>query len=270
MKVKAVLRSFLVVAVCVGTMMSAIPARAQQPQNAGPVSAKLSLQSGLQPGAEGRNRIPMSRSDPAYTVGKLDIAPAIYLDVTFANGSKAGPDYKKNFAQNIIFDDTSGDPHDIIKVVYWDVDSKNPQLGKYAAQLTSTGKGVGTASLKVSFRNAPGVTASVPVEVVSAAQSPQQPLVSSAQPTNELTLLEQAIKNYVSSDSGITQGVQVKNIKIEGMSASASVSAEGADSAMVFMKKSSGTWVGIFIGTGLGPGECESMGFSSTSKICPR
>ena len=48
---------------------------------------------------------------------------------------------------------------------------------------------------------------------------------------------EQAIKNYVSSDSGITQGVQVKNIKIEGIFASASVSAEGAESAMVFMKK---------------------------------
>ena len=136
------------------------------------VSAKLSLQSVIQPGANGINRIPISRSGPAYTAEKLDIAPAIYLDVTFADGSKAGPrDYHQYSAENVIFDDTSGNPNGIIKVVYWNVDDNNPQLGKYAAQLTSTGKGVGTAYLKVSFRNALRVTASVPVEVVSGAQS---------------------------------------------------------------------------------------------------
>lgn len=124
-----------------------------------PVSAKLSLQS---------DRIPMSRNDPAYTVQKLDILPAILLDVTFSDGSKAGPyDYKKNFASNVVFDDQSGDPNDLIRVSYWDVDSNNPQRGKYAAQLTSTGNGTGTAYLKVSFRNAPNVTAAVQVNVVS-------------------------------------------------------------------------------------------------------
>jgi hypothetical protein len=151
-------------------------AHAQQPRNAAPVSAKLSLQSGIQPGANGRNRIPISKSDPAYTVEKLDIFPAIYLEVTFADGSKIGPhDYQKYFPSNVIFDDTTSDPNDIIQVVYWDVDSNNPQLGKYAAQLTSTGKGVGLAYLKVSFRNAPSVTAWVGVEVVSGAQAQPVP-----------------------------------------------------------------------------------------------
>lgn len=133
-----------------------------------PISAKLSLQSGIQSGANGRNRIPISRTDPAYTVEQLDIFPAIYLEVTFADGSMSGPhDYNKDYAYNIVFDDTSGDPNDLIKVVYWDVDSNNPGRGKYAAQITSTGKGVGTAYLGVSFRNARNVTAAVEVEVVS-------------------------------------------------------------------------------------------------------
>lgn len=133
-----------------------------------PAAANLSLQSGIQAGANGRNRIPINRTDPAYTVQKLDISPAIYLDVTFPDGTKAGPhDYKKNFASNIIFDDKSGDPNDLIKVLYWNIDPNNPQRGKYAAQVTSTGKGTGTAYLKVSFRNAPDVTSTVAVEVVS-------------------------------------------------------------------------------------------------------
>lgn len=135
-----------------------------------PVSAELSLQSGIQPGANGKNRIPLSYEDPAYTVQKLDKNPAIYLDVTFADGSTMGPhDYKKKFAGNVVFDDTSGDPNDIIAINWWHLDADNPQMGKYAAQLTSTGNGIGTAYLKVSFRNAPNVSASVKVEVVSGA-----------------------------------------------------------------------------------------------------
>jgi hypothetical protein len=152
-------------------------------QSAAPVTAKLSLQSGIQPGANGRNRIPVSRSDSAYTVEKLLISPAIYLYVTFANGSKIGPhDYQRKFADNVIFDDASGDPRDLIKVSYFDVDRNNPQLGKFAGQLKATGNGVGTVYLKVSFRNAPGVTASVPVEIVSGAQSQQ---ATQVQPTQQ-------------------------------------------------------------------------------------
>lgn len=142
-----------------------------QQNAAGPVSVKLSLQSSLQPGARGRNRIPLNRTDPAYTVEHLDIVPAIYLDVTFAPGNPTDPrDYKRLFAQNVVFDDVSGDPNDLIQVVYGDVDRNNPQLGRYGAQLTSTGKGTGMAFLSVSFRNAPGVTASIAVQIVSSAQ----------------------------------------------------------------------------------------------------
>ncbi|MGK0391762.1 MAG: hypothetical protein ACI94Y_004529 [Maribacter sp.] len=138
-----------------------------------PVSAELSLQSGIQSGANGRNRIPLNRNDPAYTVDGLDINPAIYVYVTFSDGSTIGPhDYQTDYSDNLIIDDTSGDPNDLIKVSWWDKDSNNPSLGKYAAQLTSTGKGVGSAYLKMSLRDAPHVTASVLVEVVSSAKVP--------------------------------------------------------------------------------------------------
>ncbi|WAP67090.1 hypothetical protein [Jiella pelagia] len=144
-----------------GGVYMRITAQAPQAPAAGPVpsSAELKLQS---------DRLPMSRTDPAYTSYGLDLFPAIYLTVAMTDGSSDnGFDYKKANAGNVVFDDVSGDPYDLIKVVYWDVDANNPSLGKYAAQLTSTGRGVGTASLSVSFRNAPGVTASVPVTVVS-------------------------------------------------------------------------------------------------------
>lgn len=124
-----------------------------------PVSAKLALQS---------DRLPMSRTDPAHTVHGLDIFPAIYLTVQTSDGvTDNGFSYKEANAQNVVFDDVSGDPYDLIKVVYWDVDANNPGLGKYAAQLTTTGNGVGNAMLLVSFKNAPGVRSSVPVTVVS-------------------------------------------------------------------------------------------------------
>lgn len=134
------------------------------------VSAEVSLQSSIQAGAFGRNRIPISRNDPAYTVEGLDIVPAIYVEVTFSDGSTIGPhDYQKDYADNLIVDDVSGDPNDLIEVSWWDIDSNNPGLGQFAAQLTSTGNGVGEAYLKISLRDAPHITASVMVEVVSTA-----------------------------------------------------------------------------------------------------
>jgi hypothetical protein len=117
-----------------------------------PVAARLSLQSGIQPGANGRNRLPINPGDPAATVDKLDANPAIYLEVSFSDGTRSNAfDYKEQSASNVVFDDRSGDPNDLIKVVYWDVDN-NPARGKYAAQLTSTGNGTGTATLNVSIR----------------------------------------------------------------------------------------------------------------------
>lgn len=130
-----------------------------------PVSAELSLQSGIQQGANGLNRLAINRNDPAHTVRKLMLNPAIYLDVTFSDGTTIEfPDYQTKFADNVIFDDTSGDPNDLIEISWWNQDSGN---GKYAAQLMSTGKGVGTAYLKVSFKDAPNVVSQVKVEVVS-------------------------------------------------------------------------------------------------------
>ncbi|WP_373548443.1 formylglycine-generating enzyme family protein [Haliscomenobacter sp.] len=152
-----------------------------QAQGKIPASAQLILQSGIQDGANGRNRIPLNRTDPAYTVDFLDIAPSIRLDVTFTDGTNSNPnDFLKSSAQNLVFDDVSGDPNDIIQVSYWNVDDKNPGRGKYAAQLTSTGKGVGRAYLKVSFRNAPGVSAWAPVEVVSGTAQ-NQPMAAGKQ-----------------------------------------------------------------------------------------
>lgn len=132
-----------------------------------PIAATLSLQS---------DQIPLSIDDPAYTVQGLDKNPAIYLDVDFSDGTSEDYDYKKFSANNILFDDVSGDPNDLIQINYWDVDSNNPGLGKYAAQLTSTGNGVGTAELLVSFRDAPYVTASVTATVVSAVPQLKTPV----------------------------------------------------------------------------------------------
>ncbi len=133
-----------------------------------PVSAELSLQSSIQQGANGLNRLAINANDAAHTVRKLMLSPAIYLDVTFSDGSTAGPhDYKKDFNNNVVFDDVSGDPNNLIEVSWWNIDYDNPSKGKYAAQLKSTGNGVGTAYLKVSFKDAPNVVSQVKVEVVS-------------------------------------------------------------------------------------------------------
>ena len=142
-----------------------------------PVSARLSLQSGIQPGANGENRLPLGPNDRAYTVDFLDLYPAIYLDVTFEDGTTGGPNhYHRKFAGNVVFDDVSGDPNDLIRVSYWDIDNGNPELGQFGAQLTTTGNGTGMAELRVSFKNAPGVSTSVPVEVVSSGPAEQEVL----------------------------------------------------------------------------------------------
>ncbi|OUS04606.1 hypothetical protein A9Q90_07460 [Gammaproteobacteria bacterium 54_18_T64] len=108
----------------------------------------------------GVSRIPLNRY--SENPEKLFISPAIYLDVTFANGSKSNVYYHLQAPDNVIFDDTSGDPDDLIKLVY----TPGPGGTEIPGQVTATGNGVGTAELKVSFRNRPWLTASVSVEVV--------------------------------------------------------------------------------------------------------
>ena len=121
-----------------------------------PFSANLKIQ-----GSEnGLSQIPVNRYGEYPE--KLFISPAIYLDVTFANGSTSNAYYQLQAPDNVIFDDTSGDPDDLIKLVY----TPGPDGTEIPGQITATGNGVGTAYLKVSFRNKPGLTASAAVEVV--------------------------------------------------------------------------------------------------------
>ena len=81
------------------------------------------------------------------------------------------------------------------------------------------------------------------------------PLVSFAQPTNELNLVEQAIKNYMRQTTSAE--VHVENIRIEGALSTAEVTAKGSESAMVCLKKSNDKWVVVNMGSGFGPGDCE-------------
>jgi len=131
-----------------------------------PVSVELSLQS---------NTIITRTSYFQKTYngpGKTD--PAIYIYVTFSDGSRIGPhDYQQQFAGNLVFDDTSGDPNGLIEVRYWDLNEKlppssTPGPGRFPAQLSAPGYATGNATLKVSLRNAPGISASIPVTVVGA------------------------------------------------------------------------------------------------------
>jgi len=123
-----------------------------------PASAVLDLQA---------YRIPLSYNDPAGSQQGVMYNPAIYLDVTMSDGSPYDGQYHVEIADNVIFDDVSGDPYDLIEVEYWDIENGNPAAGQFAAQLSATGRGTGTATLFVGFQDAPGVTAEVTVEVVT-------------------------------------------------------------------------------------------------------
>ncbi len=165
-----------------------------------PVAATLGLQS---------DRIPLSYDDPAYTVQGLDKNPAIYLEVEFSDGTRQDYDYKKFQAANIVFDDVSGDPNDIIQINYWDIDSNNPGLGQYAAQLTSTGNGVGTAQLYVSFRDAPHVTASVSATVVSAIPQVKAPVSGSLALQSYILPISRSDPAYTVSQLDIVPAIYV-------------------------------------------------------------
>ncbi len=121
----------------------------------------------------GLSRIPLNRY--SENPEKLLISPAIYLNVTFANGSKSNAHYHLQAPDNVIFDDTSGDLNDLIKLVY----TPGPNGTEIPGQVTATGNGVGIAELKVSFRNRPGLSASIYVEIVDT-----QPAVTQQVTTN--------------------------------------------------------------------------------------
>ncbi len=127
-----------------------------------PASAKMRVMGD----ENGTSRIPLNRH--ADRQEGIFISPALYLEVTFKNDGRSGPFYQDEAPDNVIFDDVSGDPDDIIKLV----NTPNAKGAETPGQVTATGNGVGTAYINVSFRNAPGVTASVAVEVVDTGPKP--------------------------------------------------------------------------------------------------
>jgi hypothetical protein len=136
-----------------------------------------------------KNRIAISRDDPAAQ--SLSVSPEIELRVTFPDGTTAGPhDYHRYFAGNVVFDDASGDPGDIIQVQTLPVDEDYAPRGQFAAFLTPTGKGVGSAEFRVSFRNAPALVSTVSVEVVNAAMLEEERVAKREQAREAARLAE--------------------------------------------------------------------------------
>ena len=141
--------------------------QSRTPQAKVPVSMRLSL----------RSNTVLTRTSyfqKTYN-GPGDVAPPIFIDVTFSDGSTMGPyDYHhEQFADNVIFDDVTGDPNDLINVSYWDINRKlpasdKPGPGRYASQLMAPGYGTGNATLTARLRDAPGISDSVSVTVVGA------------------------------------------------------------------------------------------------------
>ncbi|MDH5501690.1 MAG: hypothetical protein OEY72_11390, partial [Gammaproteobacteria bacterium] len=100
----------------------------------------------------------------------------IWLDVTMSDGTVfQNIQYQKQFPQNIVYDDAAGDPYDLIEIFY-----VKDGDGGMLSRLRPTGKGVGHATVKVSFRNAPGVTAAFQVSVVDS--QPAAPPPAPVQP----------------------------------------------------------------------------------------
>ena len=177
------------------SLLQPLPAQPGDP----PTAASLSLNVRVEPSPDVdpetgevmlRNRIAISQDDPAAQ--SLNVSPEIELQVTFPDGSTSGPyDYHRYFAGNVVFDDASGDPNDLIQVEYLPVDEDYAPRGQFAAYVTPTGKGVGRAELKVSFRNAPELVAVVPVEVVSAAILEEERVAKREQAREAARLAEQ-------------------------------------------------------------------------------
>ncbi len=136
-----------------------------------PVDVRLSLWDDAAPQQDGEYKLPIGEDDAASLTQQLQVAPELRLAGTLTDGTALPADYLMDAADNVVFDDVVGDPDDLIRVVYEDVDPGDLEGGRYARALTATGKGVGQAELSVSLLDAPGVTASLRVEVVSAGMS---------------------------------------------------------------------------------------------------
>jgi hypothetical protein len=124
------------------------PIQQKRPSVAVPVSVGMSLAN--------NNRTLAQRPN----TGKLHWVN-IWLDVRMSDGTVYKRiEYENKFTDNIVYDAVSGDPNNLIDIFY------NAQ--KKVHWIRPTGRGAGNATLKVSFRNAPGVTASFQVTVVGA------------------------------------------------------------------------------------------------------
>jgi len=154
---------------------SQVPPAAKKPVV--PIYAKLTLRSTL---------IINEQSYYANTYkGEGEAFTPIYLQVTFSDGTKSGLDYHIQFPDNVVFDDWSDDKYNLIDVVHRNNDPSQP-----LANLTSRGGGMGRATLKVSFRDAPNVIAMTPVAIIGTHASTATPPVARPTPAQpEPTLL---------------------------------------------------------------------------------
>jgi len=102
-------------------------------------------------------RIAKSASDPAAVAGVALESPTV-ATLLYKNGTK------KNFTldKRTKWDDSSGDPKDLFKVVI--TKDKNGNHSK--VRIVATGKGAGKATLKVTFEHAPKISATATVNVV--------------------------------------------------------------------------------------------------------
>ena len=76
--------------------------------------------------------------------------------------------------------------------------------------------------------------------------------------TDEVAIIK-ATKAYLQKENPGVAG-KVKVEKVDGDYARASVTAEGLDTATVFLKRSGSGWSVLTLGTGFGPGDYKEMG----------
>lgn len=83
-------------------------------------------------------------------------------------------------------------------------------------------------------------------------------LASPAQASDEDAVV-QATKAYLKKENPGVQA-KIKTEKIDGEYARASVTAEGLDTATVYLKKENAEWKVLSLGTGFGPEDYKEMG----------
>lgn len=102
-------------------------------------------------------RLARAAGDPAAVAG-VPLQSSVVATLLYGNNTQ------KDFTLDprTTWDDQSGDAQDLFEVVV----TKDKDGAPTAVKLQATGKGVGKATLKVTFKHAPGVTASATVNVV--------------------------------------------------------------------------------------------------------